>query len=155
MVVDKHPNIRLLLVGTQGPALKRVRDLIDIMHLADRVVIRTGISHQEIPSLLAAAQLFALASRREGFPLVLAEAAAAKLPIVCTRAGGMPELIADGITGRVVDIDDPTGLADAIVDLLSHPARARHLAANCFEYVSKNLTWRQTYNNYLRLSRQA
>ena len=154
LVAERIPNARLLLVGSEGPALAKIRHLIDSKHLADRVAIHTGISHERIPSLLAGAQLFVLASRREGFPLVLVEAAAAKGPIVCTNAGGMPELITDGVTGRMVDVENPSALADAIVDVLSHPARAQQFAANCFEYVNKNLTWRQTYNHYLRLSRQ-
>jgi L-malate glycosyltransferase len=154
LVAEKIPNVRLLLVGSDGPALAKIRDLVNIKHLADRVAIHTGISHEQIPSLLAGSQLFVLASRREGFPLVLVEAAAAKVPIVCTNAGGMPELITDGVTGRLVDVENPTALADAIVDVLSHPAKAQQFAANCFEHVRKNLTWRQTYNNYLQLSRQ-
>jgi L-malate glycosyltransferase len=154
MVVEKMPHIQLLLVGAEGPALKKIRDLIDTVQLADRILIKTGISHERIPSLLAGARLFVLASRREGFPIVLVEAAAAKVPIVCTRAGGMPEMITDEVTGRVVDIENPTALADAILDLLHNPVRAQHFAANCFEYVRKNLTWQQTYRNYLRLSRQ-
>ncbi len=152
LVAEQIPNARLTLVGSDGPALTKIRQLVDSKHLADRVVIHTGISHERIPSLLAGAQLFVLASRREGFPLVLVEAAAAKVPIVCTNAGGMPELITDGVTGRLVDVENPTALADAIIDVLSHPARAQQFAANCFEFVKKNLTWRQTYNNYLQLS---
>jgi glycosyltransferase involved in cell wall biosynthesis len=154
LVVEKIPNVRLLLVGSDGPALTKIRHLVDIKHLADRVVIHTDISHEQIPSLLAGSQLFVLASRREGFPLVLVEAAAARVPIVCTNVGGMPELISDGVTGRLVDVENPNALADAIIDVLSHPAKAQQFAANCFEYVKKNLTWRQTYNKYLRLSRQ-
>jgi glycosyltransferase involved in cell wall biosynthesis len=154
LVTKKIPNIRLMLVGSHGPALKDIRSLIDTMHLTDRVVVETDVSHERIPSLLAGAQLFVLASRREGFPLVLVEAAAAKVPIVCSKAGGMPELIIDGVTGRLVEIDDPDALYEAIIALLMDPVTAERLAANCFEYVRSNLTWRQTYEKYLRLSRE-
>ena len=154
LVVERIPNARLVLVGNDGPALMKIRHLIDLLHLADRVFLEIDIPHERIPSLLAGAHLFALASRREGFPLVLAEAAAAKLPIVSTRVGGIPELITDGVTGRLVDTEDPIALANAIISLLRHPTDAKRFAANCFEYVKSNLTWRQTYDKYLRLSRQ-
>jgi glycosyltransferase involved in cell wall biosynthesis len=154
LIAKRIPNTRLMLVGNQGPALNQIRNLIETMHLNGRIVVETDVSHERIPSLLASAQLFVLASRREGFPLVLVEAAAAKVPIVCTKAGGMSELIIDGVTGRLVEIDDAHALHDAIIDLLRDPVTAERLAANCFEYVKDNLTWRQAYDKYLRLSHE-
>lgn len=52
------------------------------------------------------------------------EAGAAGLPVVCTPAMGLRELITDGVTGRLVEVDDQVALAEAIVDLLRHPEEA-------------------------------
>jgi glycosyltransferase involved in cell wall biosynthesis len=49
---------------------------------------------------------------------------AASLPVVASRVGGIPELVADGVTGHLVPPGDPEALAAALLDLLDHPERA-------------------------------
>ena len=151
LVVKKVPNCRLVLVGKRGPELERIRDLIGALHLGQQVSIHLDVPHEHIAAFFCQARIFVLASRREGFPLVLAEAAAAKVPIVCTKVGGTSELIVDGVTGRLVDIEDPVSLADAITELLTHPQDAERIARNCYEYVKSNLTWNHAYEKYLQL----
>jgi glycosyltransferase involved in cell wall biosynthesis len=152
-VLGKVPDARLVLVGGDGPEIEPIRQLIASLSLAHRVTIFKDVPHERIPAFLSEAQIFVLASRRESFGLVVTEAAAAKVPVVCTKAGGIPELITDGVTGRLVDIDDHVALADAIVDVLTHPDEARRMAVNFYEYVSTNLTWHHAYEKYIRLSR--
>lgn len=65
------------------------------------------------------AWVFTLPSRREASPNVIIEAMAAGLPVVSTRVGGIPELVAHGETGLLVEPSDPEGLADALVRVLS------------------------------------
>jgi glycosyltransferase involved in cell wall biosynthesis len=151
-VLDQVPDARLVLVGADGPELEPIRQLIDSLSLAHRVTIFTDVPHARIPEFLSQAQLFVLASRREGFPLVVTEAAAAKVPVVCTKAGGIPELITDGVTGRLVTIDDHIALADAIVDCLTYPDEAQRMAVRLYEYVRNNLTWHHAYQRYLELA---
>jgi glycosyltransferase involved in cell wall biosynthesis len=151
LVVKRVPNCRLVLVGKRGPELERIRALIDALRLDRKVSIHADVPHEHIAAFFCQARLFVLASRREGFPLVLAEAAAAKVPIVCTKVGGASELIVDGITGKLVDGEDPISLADAITELLTHPQDAERIAMNCYEYVKSNLTWDHSYQKYLQL----
>jgi glycosyltransferase involved in cell wall biosynthesis len=81
----------------------------------------------DIPSLLAAADLFVLPSRWEGQPLILQEALRAGRPIVATRAGGTPDLTGeDG--ALLVPPDDPAALTAAVRQVLSDPALAGRLA---------------------------
>jgi glycosyltransferase involved in cell wall biosynthesis len=154
LVLKRVPNCHLLIVGKRGPELGRIRALVSALHLDLRVSIHADVPHERIAGYLGQAQLFVLASRREGFPLVLAEAAAAKVPIVCTNVGGTGELIQDGITGRLVEAEDPTSLADAIAELLTHPRDAERVAANCYEYIKAHLTWDHSYKKYLQLVSQ-
>jgi glycosyltransferase involved in cell wall biosynthesis len=153
LVLSQVADARLILIGREGPEVEPIRQLINSLSLANRVTIFKPVPHARIPEFLSQAQLFVLASRREGFGLVVAEAAAAKVPVVCTRAGGIPELITDGVTGRLVAVDDHIALAAAIVDVLTHPDEARRMAANFYEYVKSNLTWHHAYEKYIRLSR--
>src|SRR5262249_11242392 len=60
---------------------------------------------------------------QDALPTVLLEAAACGLPAVATRVAGVPEIIRDGVTGRVVAPGDPEALADALESLLTSPRR--------------------------------
>jgi glycosyltransferase involved in cell wall biosynthesis len=142
---------RLVLVGRTGPELRRVKELVDRLNLRQDVDILLDVPHEDIPRLLSDSGLFVLASRREGFGLVVVEAAAAMLPVVCTRAGGLAELITDGETGTLVDIDDSAEMASAIVWTLKNPKEATRMAANFYEYTKANLSWHTTCHHYISL----
>ena len=83
------------------------------------------------PAGLASADLFALACRQsaegdmDGIPVSLMEAMAMELPVVTTRISGIPELVNDGRHGRVVEPEDPVGLAKALAELADMPADRR------------------------------
>jgi glycosyltransferase involved in cell wall biosynthesis len=77
----------------------------------------------DVPAILAAADLFVLPSESEASPNVILEAMAGGLPVVASRVGGIPELVADGVTGHLVPPADPQALATAVLDLLDRPDR--------------------------------
>lgn len=68
---------------------------------------------------LEAAHVFALPSLREGLPMALIEASCAGLPVIASRVGGVPELVRDGETGRLVPPDDVEALRAALDEVLS------------------------------------
>lgn len=87
-------------------------------------VMFTG-TRQDIPALLSASDVFVLPTMTEALPTVLSEAMAARLPIVASRVGGVPEMITEGVNGRLVEPGDPRSLATTCLQLLaSPPARA-------------------------------
>ena len=65
----------------------------------------------------------------DGIPTVLAEAMAMGIPTASTRVSGIPELVEDGVTGRLADPGDAAGMAQALGDLLGDPVRAQALAS--------------------------
>jgi glycosyltransferase involved in cell wall biosynthesis len=86
------------------------------------------LGHREdVPAVLAQADIFVLPSRSEAFPNALTEAMAAGVPVVATAVGGIPELVTDGETGRLVPTGDPMALARAVLELLDEPMRAAEL----------------------------
>jgi hypothetical protein len=88
-----------------------------------------AVAHAELPAHLAAADLFALASRAENSPLALREALAAGLPVVATAVGGVPAIVRDGADGLLVPPADPAALAAALARVLSDAALRARLAA--------------------------
>jgi glycosyltransferase involved in cell wall biosynthesis len=86
-------------------------------------------ARDDVPDLLAAADIGVLASHEEGFPNAVLEAMAARLPVVATRAGGIPEAIDDGKTGLLVPVRDPAALGAALVRLIGDAALRRRMGA--------------------------
>ena len=75
------------------------------------------------PGLMRHVDVLVLPSRREPFGTVLAEAMAVGTPVVASRVDGLPEVVRDGLTGRLVAPGDPDALAGAVLDVLSHLRR--------------------------------
>jgi sugar transferase (PEP-CTERM/EpsH1 system associated) len=128
-VRSRFPEARLLCVG-EGKGRARVEELKGPgVHLLGN---RTDVAR-----LLQASDVFALASLNEGISNTILEAMATGLPVVATRVGGNPELIAEGETGRFFAPGDDAALAAALLGYLADPAlrRAHGLAgrARCEE----------------------
>jgi len=112
--------------------------------MLERIVRRQGIQNVEflgstergdLDRLYAESSLFLLASQEhgyhfEGFGLVFLEAGAHGLPVVATRTGGIPEAVREGETGFLVDSQDVSGIAEAMIRLVRDPGLAHRLGQN-------------------------
>jgi glycosyltransferase involved in cell wall biosynthesis len=83
--------------------------------------------HDDLRERLRGFDVFVLPTRGDNLPVSILEAMAQALPVVSTRVGGVPELVEHGVTGLLVEPDDPEGLAGALTTLLADPA----LRASC------------------------
>ncbi len=77
--------------------------------------------------LLPLADLILMPSEMESFGLAALEGMACQVPSIATRVGGVSELIDDGETGRLFEVGDVDGMAEAAIDLLSHPEKLREM----------------------------
>jgi glycosyltransferase involved in cell wall biosynthesis len=118
-VVLRRPETVFVLAG-DGPLEPALREQARRLGL-ERYVVFAG-RRDDVPDLLAAADLFVLPSLFEGLPLVVLEAMAAGVPVVGTDIGGTREAIDDGRTGRLVAPGDAAALATAIGEALNAPA---------------------------------
>jgi glycosyltransferase involved in cell wall biosynthesis len=117
------PKLRLMIVGQDYPPGTRysdeLRELARQLGVADNVLF-TGL-RSDVPRLMAASDLFAMASREEPFGLVYAEAMAMKRPVVALDNGGTPEVVEHGKSGLLAASGDTAALAANIRTLLQNP----------------------------------
>jgi sugar transferase (PEP-CTERM/EpsH1 system associated) len=121
-VRERVPQAVLLCVG-DGPEREKLRGLVvpGIHMLGER---------HDVARILRGIDVSVLASRNEGASYTILEAMAAGLPVVASRVGGNPELVVDGVTGRLFPAGDDAALAEALVGYLKAPeTRAAHGAA--------------------------
>lgn len=143
----------LLLVG-DGREQARLRGIATELQLQDRV--RFLGTRRDLPLLFAAMDVFALPSRWEGTPLALIAAMAAAIPVVATPVGGVPDVVKDGGTGRLVPVEDAAALASALQVALGDVATSRALAergrAYAVAYCSVEVMVRELEALYLELA---
>jgi glycosyltransferase involved in cell wall biosynthesis len=135
-LVDKFPELRVVIVGRDGDNAALVRRRIAELRLRKHVSL-TG-ENGDVPTTLAAADLFVHTSHREGLPLAVLEAMASRVPVVATALGGIPSGVARGSVARLAPPADPRALAEAMAELLRDRDGARELAARARAYVDSN-----------------
>jgi glycosyltransferase involved in cell wall biosynthesis len=126
-ILAAAPRAKLLVVGDvkeSADYLGQVRREADELHVA-RAIHWAG-HRRDIPQVLAALDVYVLASLEESFPLSILEAMAAGLPVVATAVGGIPECVVPGENGQLAPPGDPDQLAEALGPLVgSAPLRRR------------------------------
>jgi glycosyltransferase involved in cell wall biosynthesis len=121
---------KLWIAGRDRGQRRHLEHEITSLGLGSAVVLAGP--RQDVPRLLAAADVFVLASAFEGLPLALLEACASGVPVVATAVGGIPEVIEDAVHGRLVPPTAPERLAQAILDTIGdEPSTRRRADAAC------------------------
>lgn len=124
-ILAKHPEAVLVIAG-DGPMRRACEQVIDELGIGH--CVRMLGNRSDIPDILAAVDVIALPSSREGLPYSALEAMAAGRPVVSFAVGGMVELVRDGKTGILVSPGDGHAMADAIVRVLTDHTLAEELA---------------------------
>jgi len=115
------PDLELVVAGDgfERPELER---LARERGIAERTTFLGWVANADLPKYYRAAAVSVIPSLEEGFGIPAAEAMGCEVPVVASDAGGLPEVVEDGVTGRVVPRGDAAALAGAIGDLLRDPA---------------------------------
>lgn len=114
---EKYPEARLNLIG-KGPSKDELVELSKRLDISDQTEFTGEIEHSELPKHYQRGDIFILPSLSEGLSNVLMEAMASGLPIVATDVGGNPELVKDGKGGYLVEPENPSALAEAVISLI-------------------------------------
>src|SRR5436190_6266746 len=120
IVVQKLPDVRFVILG-EGELRDALERLVKEYRLEKHVLL-PGF-RTDVLGCLKSFDLFVMSSVTEGLGTSLLDAMACSRPIVATRAGGIPEVVDDGVTGVLTATRDQGALAHAIVALLNDPAR--------------------------------
>ncbi|CAN5204084.1 glycosyltransferase family 4 protein [soil metagenome] len=157
VLAPKHSRLQFLIVGDavvseHDNAKEEIVSMARAPELKDRVHF-TGM-RRDIPELLAASDIFALPSYREGMPVSVLEAMAAGLPVVATRIRGCREAVADGGTGFLVEPQNAAELTDAIEYLIAHPDDAARLGATGHERAVEHFAEARVLDHEIALYRQ-
>ena len=130
------PDVGLLIVG-DGPQRPKLVQQVRDLGLEKRVHFTGQKTTAEVLAFLPTCDLLVLNSSYEGLPHIVLEAMALGVPVIATQVGGTPELIQDGITGRLIPPHAPVILRSVIQELRQHPELGTYYAQNAQHLLAK------------------
>ncbi|RME45919.1 MAG: glycosyltransferase family 1 protein, partial [Chloroflexi bacterium] len=159
LVVKEFPATRFVIVGDD--ALSSDKDFLPFLR---GLVLELGLSshvlfagyREDIPRVMASLDIITVPSWAEPFGRVAVEALASRRPVVATKAGGIPEIVEDGVTGLLVPPKDPEALAQALLrlcrdpDLRARMGRLGPATARRFDVTEHARQFEQTYEAILK-----
>lgn len=149
--LDAIPDLRLFVVG-DGPLREHLPQWAAELGLAERV--RFAGHRDDIPNCMKAMDVCVLPSlKNEATSQVMPQAMLVGTPVICSSAGGLTEVVQDGITGRVVPPGDVDALAQALQECFAKPEKTAEMARRAREYALSHLTFAQQIQKTLDVYR--
>lgn len=147
-VIRRHPDAGFVLFG-EGPLKETLESRVAAENLEGRFLLAPfrGDLDRVLPHL----DVLAISSHTEGLPNVALEASAARVPVVATDVGGIPEVIDDGVTGYLAPADDPGALASRIAELLTDRELRLEMGERGRERVLRLFSFESQAESYLKL----
>jgi len=124
----------------EGSYLEQIKKRVG-PEAAGKVHFAGLVSHSDVNTWYANADVYVAPGYYESFGMSIIEAMAAGLPVVACRGGSVPEVVSDGETGLVVDVGDPSAIAEAVVKLFSDPALCDSISDTAHENVRQKYSW--------------
>lgn len=124
-----YPDARLTIVGATP--------VVDLPNC--QVVGLLPVS--EVQPYYEKASLFCLPTKMEPFGVVFVEAMANRLPIIATEVGAIPDLVENGVNGRLIPANDVEQLAESLIDLLGDPAKLQTYGENSYKLAKNRYNW--------------
>ena len=161
LVRARCPGTRLRVAG-DGPLREYLHRIAKSVGVDDAVEFLGEVADDSLPELYRTSDAFVLMSREspskggaEGFGIVCLEAAACEKPVVAGRSGGLVDAVEDGVTGILVDPEDPAAVAEALIALLSDSALAERMGQAGRERVLARFTWEKVIGDARRVFEEA
>lgn len=148
LIKNKAPNFRIELYGS-GPEENNLRQMTSRLKLDD--IVQFMGFRPDPENIYPGLDILVLPSLSEGHPVVILEAWKAGVPVVSTRAGGVPEVMQDGVDGLLVDVGDVSGLADALVRAIENPEMMKGFGLHGFELVKSKYSYQAQAKELARI----
>ena len=145
---------RVLFLGVAPDGNAYSRDFFELIRARAWCEHAGFVGREQLKSHLRGASLLALPSLEDNCPMVVLEAAAAGVPVVAAKVGGVPDLIEDGKTGLLFDPLDAVGMAGAVEKLLEQPSLAHALAADANQRARERFHPRVIARRHLEIYRE-
>jgi len=129
-----------VIVGT-GPHRRELEHAVSAHGIARHVHFAGRANEADLHAWYEAASVFVHPTRYEGSSLVTLEAMAHRRPVIASAAGGLPDKVRPGVNGWLVEPNDVEGLATAIADAVTDPARLTEMGARSREIVEREFAW--------------
>lgn len=151
-LLKKLPEIKLQIIG-EGPERSRIEQYISEQKLEQSVILLGWKSHAEIADVYANSDLFIGLSQseknhKEGFGLVFAEAAAAGLPVIATKQGGINDVVKDGETGYLIAEKNSKLLREKVIRLCKDRKLAEKMGRRGQKLIQENYSWPHVTKQY-------
>jgi glycosyltransferase involved in cell wall biosynthesis len=145
-VLEKYPDIRLVIPGAETTVTPKLKDLAEKLDIADRVIFTGTITQKNLWTLYKNAAVYIFTSPREDLGIVVQEAQAAGVPVVAWKRGGPTVTVIDGTTGYLVKPFDQKKMAEKIIYLLENPKIRNKMGQNAREHILKDFSWKKHVN---------
>jgi glycosyltransferase involved in cell wall biosynthesis len=149
---DKYPSAEFRIIGAalfdEAEFERGLHTLVQQLGLKDFVVF-TGFRHDIQQAMSELDVLVHASTKPEPFGQVIIEGMAAGKPVVATNAGGVPEIIEDGVTGFLVPMCDVDAMASAVDRLLGDPQMARSMGRRGQVHVAENFSIQRTVDGVM------
>jgi glycosyltransferase involved in cell wall biosynthesis len=141
-VRTRHPCIKALMIG-DGPLRPDLESLSVALGIQDIVAFIGGVPHELVPRYMSQIDIFIMPSvyESETFGVAAAEAQAMGIPVVATRVGGIPEAVADGVTGLLVPPRDENAIGDAVMRLIEDRDLRDSMSRAGPAFVAQHFDW--------------
>ena len=146
----RFPDLKVVVAG-DGFERPDLVALAERLGIARDVTFLGWVANAELPPYYRAAALSVIPSLEEGFGIPAAEAMGCETPVVASDAGGLPEVVENGVTGLIVPRGDSHALADAIGSLLADPVRRELMGRSGRERALRLFDWDRTAEQFERI----
>ena len=138
-VKNRFPEISLSIYG-DGPQKATLQSLINSLDAMDYIKLEGRVSHQDVPLKLSELDLFCNLSHEESFGVSVLEASACEVPVLVTNVGGLPEVVKDEVTGRLVK-DDLESIITIFEYCIESIQNGVQWGVNGSKFVTENYEW--------------
>jgi len=149
-LVDKYPNLKYQIIG-DGPEKNYLKKIAFDLGINNQVDFLGKLSHENVLSYMAKADIFSVPSWNEGFGVVYIEAMALGKPVIGCRGEGIEDFVEHKKTGMLVKPKNTDSLVEALDFLLSYPDEARVIGEKARSLVLENYTWEKNAGKMLEV----